>query len=81
MSPLHMVPKNRQETKFLLITVLCCLNNFVEPENFATPSEVMTQIKPSSRYFIVSDLASGYHQIKISSYDQIFWISAQGQVV
>ena len=43
----------------------------VEPKvsTFPTPSEVMTTGYPTSKFFIVSDLASGYHQIKIQVSD------------
>ena len=61
--PGHWVPKNKDITKFWLVTDLCRLNKAVEigASMFPTPSEVMTQIDPSQKYSVVANLTSGYH--------------------
>ena len=62
-SPAHWVPKNKEETKFRLVTDLRKLNDSVVPETstFPTAAKVMSQVKASSKWFICIDLLSGYH--------------------
>ena len=74
-SPAHWVPKNKEETKFRLVTDLRKLNNSVVPETstFPTAAKVMSQVKASSKWFICIDLLSGYHQIAIKEADRRFF--------
>merc|ERR1712101_31264 len=64
-SPAHWVPKNKEETRFRLVTDLRKLNDSVVPE--------MSQVKASSKWFICIDLLSGYHQIAIKEADRRFF--------
>ena len=71
-SPAHWVPKNKEETRFLLVTDLRKLNEAVIPDTsiFPTPARVMAQVNPASTWFIVVDLLSGYHQVAIKEEDK-----------
>ena len=71
-SPTNWVPKDMAETKFRLVTNFRWLNEVVKPEvsMFLTPAKVMTQIDPACQVFMVSDLASSYHQLKIPRNNQ-----------
>lgn len=71
-SPAHWVPKDVPETKFSLMTPIRLLNEAVESEvlTFPTLASVMTQNYPAIPVFIVSDLASSNHQLKIPKRDQ-----------
>ena len=71
-SPAHWVPKNKDETRFRLVTDLRKLNEAVIPDTsvFPTPARVMAQVNPSSSWFIVVDLLSGYHQVAIKEEDK-----------
>ena len=53
--------------RFCHLTNLQRLNQSVEVQvlTFPTPAEVMNQVDPADTYFLVSDLAIGYHQIHI----------------
>ena len=57
-SPAHWVPKNKDETRFRLVTDLRNLNEAVLPDTsvFPTPARVMAQVIPNSSWFIVVDL-------------------------
>ena len=54
-SPNHLVAKDVQKTKFRLMIDLKKFKDAVEPDvsTFLTPSEVITQVNPSSKFFIV----------------------------
>ena len=71
-SPAHWVPKNKEETRFRLVTDLRHLNDSVVPETsvFPSPARVMSMVKPNSSWFVVVDLLSGYHQIAIKDQDK-----------
>ena len=71
-SPAHWVPKNKDETRFRLVTDLRKLNEAVVPDTsvFPTPARVMAQVNPASSWFIVVDLLSGYHQVAIKEEDK-----------
>ena len=66
-SPAHWVVKDSLENRFRLVTDLLCLNYAVEQEvsRFLTLSDEMTTVNPSSKFCIVNDLASPYHQLNI----------------
>ena len=72
MSPAHWVAKNKEETRFRLVTDLRHLNQAIMPETsvFPTPSRVMAQVNLSSTTYIVCDLLSGYHQVGIKEEDR-----------
>ena len=57
-SPAHWVPKNKDETRFRLVTDLRHLNEAVLSDTsvFPTPARVMSMVKPNSSWFIVVDL-------------------------
>ena len=71
-SPAHWVPKNKDETRFRLVTDLRHLNEAVLPDTsvFPTPARVMSMVKPNSSWFIVVNLLSGYHQVAIKDEDK-----------
>merc|ERR1712089_58062 len=56
-SPAHWVPKDKNETRFRLVTDLRKLNDSVIPETstFPTAAKVMSQVKASSKWFICVD--------------------------
>ena len=74
-SPAHWVPKNKEETRFRLVTDLRKLNEAVIPDTsvFPTPARVMAQVKSSSNWFIAVDLLSGYHQVAIKEEDRQYF--------
>ena len=74
-SPAHWVPKNKEETRFRLVTDLRKLNDAVIPETsvFPTAAKVMSQVKASSNWFITVDLLSGYHQVAIKDQDRKYF--------
>ena len=71
-SPAHWVPKNKDESRFRLVTDLRKLNDSVIPDTsvFPSPARVMSMVKAKSSWFIVIDLLSGYHQIGIKDQDK-----------
>ena len=68
----HWVPKTEAESSFRLVTDFRQLNEAVEVETstFPTQSEVMISIDPSRKFWVVADLTSVYHQIKIPPTDE-----------
>ena len=74
-SPAHWVPKNKEETKFRLVTDLRKLNEAVIPDTsvFPTPARVMAQVNAASTWFVAIDLLSGYHQVAIKEEDKQFF--------
>ena len=69
------MPKNKEETRFRLVTDLRKLNDAVIPETsvFPTAAKVMSQVKASSNWFICVDLLSGYHQVAIKDADRKYF--------
>ena len=70
MSPIHWVTKDVEETRFCIVTYLRKLNEGVEVEasTFPTPSEVIMEMDPTGKHFMVSNLASRYYQLIIPDY-------------
>ena len=69
------MPKNKEETRFRLVTDLRKLNEAVIPDTsiFPTPARVMAQVKSSSNWFVAVDLLSGYHQVAIKEEDRQYF--------
>ena len=74
-SPAHWVPKNKEETRFCLVTDLRKLNEAVIPDTsvFPSPARVMSQVNAASTWFVAVDLLSGYHQVAIKEEDKQYF--------